>query len=297
MPINEPDVIPVNCIIPPELLSMMDDYKSIVNHLLAFGIHHKIGLEKHYYPLASTDDSGKPKPIPPFRELRDGNMGWFREYYGKYPVHYLGAASSFAMQLIKSWRALGGDITSIPHLRKPIARLDNDLYVRMSSWIRGMFVYEKKNGKQKHEDLKYMIIAGEVASSSTCAKKQLGCVLVLKNTNTNIITGANGPPAGLKKCDPCPRLDSHNGVDTQKCRAVHAERQTILKAACFGLSTAGSTLYSYMGVPCKDCLLELWEAGIAEIVVMKETYYDELSKSILKEWIDSGGKFRVVRGS
>jgi len=33
-----------------------------------------------------------------------------------------------------------------------------------------MFVYEKKNGKQKHEDLKYMIIAGEVASSSTCAK-------------------------------------------------------------------------------------------------------------------------------
>jgi len=126
--LNEPDVIPINCDIPSELHVMMDDYKSIVNHLLAFGIHHKVGLEKHYYPLASTDTSGKPKPIPPFRELRDGNMAWFKEYYGKYPVHYLGAASSFAMQLIKSWRTLGGDITSIPHLRKPIARLDNDLY-------------------------------------------------------------------------------------------------------------------------------------------------------------------------
>jgi len=44
MPINEPDVIPVNCIIPPELLSMMDDYKSIVNHLLAFGIHEEGGV-------------------------------------------------------------------------------------------------------------------------------------------------------------------------------------------------------------------------------------------------------------
>jgi len=186
-----------------------------------------------------------------------------------------------------------------------------DRYYGISGYLRRQLdittTYQRKSnaelreewlkGKQKHEDLKYMVKAGEAASSSTCAKKQLGCVLVLKNTNTNIITGANGPPAGLKKCDPCPRLDSHNGVDTQKCRAVHAERQTILKAACFGLSTDGSTLYSYMGVPCKDCLLELWQAGVAEIVVMNETYYDELSKSILKEWIDSGRKFRVLRGS
>ena len=125
---NDPDVIPINYPIPSELQAMMVDYKSIVNHLLSFGIHHKIGMERHYYPIAVGDDSGKPKPIPPFRELRDGNMAWFREYYGNYPVHYLGAASSFAMQLIKSWRTLGGDITAIPHLRKPIARLDNDLY-------------------------------------------------------------------------------------------------------------------------------------------------------------------------
>lgn len=129
MLINESNVIPVNCSIPSELLSMMNDYKAIVNHLITFGIHFKIGLEKHYYPIAVGDESDKPKPIPPFRELRDDNMDWFREYYRNYPVHYLGAAASFAMQIIKSWRTLGGDITSIPHLRKPIVRLDNDLYV------------------------------------------------------------------------------------------------------------------------------------------------------------------------
>jgi deoxycytidylate deaminase len=187
--------------------------------------------------------------------------------------------------------------------------------------------------KQHSEDLKYMAMAKEASSSSTCAKKQLGCVLVLKNTGLNIkgtysIKGTNGPPQGLKKCkrktipfiwekytrtghtgddlildekqhggilvDGCPRMDSHNGTDTQKCRAVHAERQVILKAAHLGLPTCGSTLYSYMGVPCKDCLLELWEAGVGEIVVIKETYYDDLSRDILKEWIDSGRKFRVV---
>lgn len=145
---------------------------------------------------------------------------------------------------------------------------------------------------QMRNDLRYMAMAAEASAQSTCAKKQLGCVLVLRNT---IIHGANGPPKGLKKCDPCPRLESHNGTDLHRCRAVHAERRVLLKAAYLGMSTHGSTLYSYMGVPCKDCMLELWGAGVAEIVVLKETYYDELSRTILKEWIDCwGGKFRVV---
>jgi dCMP deaminase len=147
--------------------------------------------------------------------------------------------------------------------------------------------------RQHHYDLRYMVMAAEASAKSTCAKKQLGCVLVLKN-NDIVLSGANGPPKGLKKCDPCPRMESHNGTDLHKCRAVHAERQPLLKAAHHGLSTCGSTLYSYMGVPCKDCMLELWEAGVAEIVVIKETYYDELSRTILKEWIDRGGKFRAV---
>jgi hypothetical protein len=34
MPINEPDVIPVNCEIPLELSLMMEDYRSIANHLI-----------------------------------------------------------------------------------------------------------------------------------------------------------------------------------------------------------------------------------------------------------------------
>ncbi len=149
--------------------------------------------------------------------------------------------------------------------------------------------------EQHYDDLKYMAMAAEASAKSTCAKKHLGCVLILKNTDVVIvIRGTNGPPQGMKTCDPCPRLDSHNGTDTQKCRAVHAERQVILKAAHFGLSTCGSTLYSYMGVPCKDCMLEIWEAGVSEIVVIKGTYYDDLSRHILKEWIDGGGKFRIV---
>lgn len=179
-----------------------------------------------------------------------------------------------------------------------------DKYYGLSGYVRRLLTttYLRKSDAELREDwlkqeqhcmdLKYMAMAAEAASNSTCAKKHLGCVLVLKNTD--VIRGTNGPPRVLKKCDPCPRLDSHNGADTQKCRAVHAERQVLLKAAHFGLSTCGSILYSYMGVPCKDCLLELCQAGVEEIVVIKETYYDELSREILKEWIDNGRKFRVA---
>jgi hypothetical protein len=137
---NDPDTIPVNCVIPKKLNTMMEDYRSIVNHLISYGIHFRIGLEKHYYPLAPTDDSGKQKPIPPFRELRDNNKEWFDKYYkGKYATHYLGSAASFAMQLIKSWRTNGENITAIPHVRKPIARLECSLFTIQKSEPDGTF--------------------------------------------------------------------------------------------------------------------------------------------------------------
>ena len=127
---NEPDIIPWNGRIPDKLLRMLPDYMDIVNHLLALGLYKKVGLEVHYYPLAPDDDSGKPKPIPPYRELRDLAKAWFIKHYkGRYQVHYLDSAASFAMQLIRSWRSNGGDITAVPHLRKPIARLNNDMYM------------------------------------------------------------------------------------------------------------------------------------------------------------------------
>lgn len=127
---------------------------------------------------------------------------------------------------------------------------------------------------------------------STCRKKHLGCVLVLDDGRR--ISGWNGPPQQLAQCDPCPRLNSRSATDLHLCRAVHAERRALLACAEQGYSTHESTLYAYMNVPCKDCLLELIMAGVEEIVCISETYYDELSKEILAEWIENGGKFRVV---
>jgi len=144
------------------------------------------------------------------------------------------------------------------------------------------------------DDAYYMRLAKKAAECSTCRKKQLGVVLVTANGSTLI--GYNGPPSYLGECSsPCPRADSHSGTDLHLCPAIHAERLPILMSARLGLCTLHTKLYSYMGVPCKDCLLELITAGVYEIICINETYYDELSKKILKAWIDKGGIFRVMK--
>ena len=140
-------------------------------------------------------------------------------------------------------------------------------------------------------DDRYMSLARDTSSISSCNKKQLGCVLV--SLNNTSITGWNGPPEHMEQCNPCPRLDSPSSTDLHNCRAVHAEQRAILRAGLMNVSIIGATMYCYFGVPCKDCLLSLIESGISEIVCINDNYYDELSKSILQEWINNGGKFRI----
>ena len=142
-------------------------------------------------------------------------------------------------------------------------------------------------------DSEYMNIAKCTSAYSTCLKRKLGCVLVTSSGLS--IDGTNGPPHGLRKCKTCPRIHSKSGTDIHLCRAVHAERATLLKAAMYGIATNNAKLYCYFGVPCKDCLLEIIAAGVSEIICTSEDYYDELSKSILQEWIEHGGKFRIYK--
>ncbi len=140
-------------------------------------------------------------------------------------------------------------------------------------------------------DVFTMGAAASNVEMASCLKKKLGCLLV--TASGECIPGYNGPPRPLELCGECrrekPDWDGH-----AKCRAVHAERRCLLQAARAGIDTERAVLYSYMGVPCKDCMLELIEAGVAEIVCLRKTFYDELSEEILNEWVEKGGKFRVV---
>lgn len=154
-------------------------------------------------------------------------------------------------------------------------------------------------------------MAKVVEENSKCMSRKIGAVLV--KDKSVISTGYNGPPRGIPHCnvrlitfpadiylsnkiyehcgetefelDECPRklLGYRSGEGAEFCIAGHAERNALINAARNGINTYGTSLFLSCGVPCKDCLIEIINAGVEEVVVTdKYEWYDETSKFILK---------------
>jgi dCMP deaminase len=163
-------------------------------------------------------------------------------------------------------------------------------------------------------DKYFLRICNEVASNSKCLSRKIGAILV--RDNRILCTGYNGPPAGVPHCgerylndknlreeirkrniDPpiisgeivCPRrtlgLKSGEGLDW--CIAGHAERNVLITAARFGIATNGAKLYMDCRTPCTPCLVEIINAGIEEIIITEEHYYD-----LMAEWVLKNSKLR-----
>ena len=127
-------------------------------------------------------------------------------------------------------------------------------------------------------------IAMVVSGNSKCMSRKVGAVLT--RNNAIISTGYNGPPRGIPKCrgSICPRqvVGFKSGEGLHLCPATHAEANSIAQAAMNGVSTSGASMYLTCGVPCKNCLALIINAGIAEVVCTSEEYYDNLSEYILE---------------
>ena len=166
-------------------------------------------------------------------------------------------------------------------------------------------------------DQRFYRLCCELASWSSCLSRKIGAVLV--RDKTIIATGYNGPPRGIPHCgaerrksdislfhrlgddtfEPvygddsmCPRQRLGFGSDEglHLCPAAHAEDNCISNATRTGVVTMGATMYLSCGVPCKNCLGKIINAGIGEVVCESMEIYDELSKWMLKE---SNIKIRV----
>jgi dCMP deaminase len=154
-------------------------------------------------------------------------------------------------------------------------------------------------------DKYFHTICNAVATKSSCMSRQLGAILV--RDNSIVATGFNGPPRGIPHCDNlyrreaiinsvtnlsiniqhclltefdiCPRklMGFKSGEGLQNCNAAHAERNCLINAARLGISTLNTTLYLNATVlPCKDCFLELINAGITSIVVEEIKEYNDI---------------------
>jgi len=165
----------------------------------------------------------------------------------------------------------------------------------------------------------YLEMCRTVAKKSQCLSRQIGAVLV--KDKTIISQGYNGPPRGVQPCDrrwlndkgirdavkdfpqfdsltvrsdffrdhlqgKCPRyipeMGFKSGQGLEWCVAGHAERNALINAARHGIATKDCKLYMDCGIPCTPCLVEIINAGIEEIIVIKMQYYDLSAEYVLK---------------
>lgn len=131
----------------------------------------------------------------------------------------------------------------------------------------------------------FFSICDEVAKRSACLSRQIGAVLV--KDKSIICTGYNGPPRKYPHCggNACPRtmLGFKTGEGIHLCPAAHAERNCISNAARHGICCKDSTIYLNSILPCKECMIEIVNSGIIEVVVRKWVPYDQLSIDIAEK--------------
>lgn len=124
-------------------------------------------------------------------------------------------------------------------------------------------------------DMYFMNIAKQVASRSTCDRKQVGAVIA-KDKNI-LSTGYNGSISGMPHCD-----EIGHDIENGHCIAtIHAEANAIILAAKHGVSIDSADLY-ITASPCWNCFKLIANSGIKR-VFYGEFYEDERSLEVAKE--------------
>jgi len=129
----------------------------------------------------------------------------------------------------------------------------------------------------------FMSIATQVATRSTCLRRQVGCVIVLEKRIVS--TGYNGAPTGLLHCVEVGCLRESRKVASgerhELCRGLHAEQNAIIQAAMHGTAVKGGSIFS-THKPCVLCAKMLINGGVS-YVYYREGYEDELADELAHE--------------
>ena len=131
-------------------------------------------------------------------------------------------------------------------------------------------------------DERFMTIAHEVSSWSSCMRRSVGAVIV-KDKHI-IATGYNGAVQGVYSCvekNNCLRSEVATGEKLDYCMAVHAEQNAIAQASKLGISTVGATMY-VTTMPCVTCMKLIINSGIKRVVYLQD-YPSELTKMIAEQ--------------
>lgn len=137
--------------------------------------------------------------------------------------------------------------------------------------------------KRPSWDEYFIEITRQVASRSTCLRRQVGAVVV--KDKRILATGYNGAPSGLPHCSETGCLREALGIPAGQrqeiCRGLHAEQNAIIQGALHGVSLSGATIY-VTHQPCLTCAKMIINAGITRVVSIAQ-YPDEMSRDFLQQ--------------
>lgn len=140
-------------------------------------------------------------------------------------------------------------------------------------------------------DQLYVNIVKSFATRGTCARRQVGCVLVDKRGRI-LSTGYNGVAAGRPHCNEgCPCKGAHlpSGTGLDLCEAIHAEQNAILFLADpFSVDTCYVSC-----TPCISCMKLLLGTSCRRIVAIEEYPHSDS----IAWWRESGRLLEIFKDS
>ena len=160
------------------------------------------------------------------------------------------------------------------------------LFINLAYWMVSVL-----KGKNVKWDKHFIDMCRLHASLSKDPSSKVGAVIVTPDRQI-VSAGFNGFPRGVRDDE---RLFDR---DTKLKLIVHAEMNAILAAANLGIRVQGCTMYFvaesegklWGNSPCSRCLVSLIQAGISEIVTIKNSCVPdrwkddiEFSRSIIDE--------------
>jgi len=155
--------------------------------------------------------------------------------------------------------------------------------------------------KRISKDEYYLQIAKAVAKRSICIESRWGFGAIIVNNDTIVSTGYAGPARGVINCNEaggCGRniLKLNHNELSDYCPSVHAEENAVVNAARHGSSVLDGTMFC-LGTdnkekvkpctPCPSCKRVLINAGIKEVVTLKD---GKIVKYNVQDWVEEDSK-------
>lgn len=121
-----------------------------------------------------------------------------------------------------------------------------------------------------------LLIARAWSLRSTCPRRQVGCILV-DDTGHPLSSGYNGPASGQLHCTehPCPGAGLPSGTGLEKCEAIHAEANALLR--CPDVTRVHACFVTHS--PCLDCVKLLLNTGCRHVFFEHAYSHDEEAKA------------------